>query len=315
MKRLFYLALLIVLVVSSFVITAQNSYRKAVFFTHAHQDDAVYFCGVPMSDYVKDNSIKTIFILYSASDQGANTGIYSPDSKVGNTYPFYKARDYGLMKAVEFCSTNGNKPIDFAEEPIDVVVEGKTIRKWTYRNSVIYFLDLPNGDCCSLNMDGYPANGYQTLEKLRKGIIPSITSMNNQTYTWAEIRQVVRRIFLNETADIPLVEVYSADVNFKYNPNDHADHYMSSVLSLEAMKGLPNFSSKLHTDYHLSNLPANLDYDNIVKKSILFGAMASGIASKGYKVTRHLDWFDKEYIRSSKADSVLLSLPEQLSSK
>lgn len=308
MKK-YYLSLFLLFIVT-FISAAQ--YNKVVFFTHAHQDDAVYFSGIPMSDYVMNNRVKTVFILFSASDQGAHTGVYTPDAKPGNTYPFYKARDYGLMKAVEFCSTNGNLPTDFAEEPNDVTINGKTIRKWIYRNSIIYFFDLPNGQCCSLNMNGYPANNYQTIEKLKKGLIPTITSMNNQTYTWDDLVLITKTIFQQEAANIPNAEVYSSDVDFSKNPNDHADHYITSVLALEAMSEMPNFTSKLHVDYHLSNLPANVSHNNIVKKTATFGAMVSGLATKGYKAGRHLDWFNKEYIREANISHELTNLNPSL---
>ncbi|OWP78136.1 discoidin domain-containing protein [Flavobacterium oreochromis] len=299
---------------SVFLTSLSIKAQETAFFVHAHQDDAVYFCGVPLFDKVS-SGVKTVAILTSASDQGAHDGIYTADTGIDITTPFYQARDYGYKKALEYCYTNDNLPLNFSETTVEVTFAGKKVRKWTYGNNItMYFLDLPNGNCCSLNMDGYPANNGQSIEKLRKGTIETITNVTNtSTYTWTELKNTIKAIFETEKGSISTV--YSTDVDLSKNPGDHADHYITSVLALQAMDGLPGFSSKLHTDYELSNKNPNLTETEKIKKISTFGAMISGIGTKGYRANRHLsytNWFISEYIRDANIHNELINLSNEL---
>ncbi|MFK7048448.1 MULTISPECIES: discoidin domain-containing protein [Flavobacterium] len=279
--------------------------QETAFFVHAHQDDAVYFCGVPLFNKVS-SGIKTVAIVTSASDQGAHDGVYTPDVGSGITTPFYQARDYGYKKALEYCYTNYNTPLPFKESTTEVLMAGKKVRKWTYGNNItMYFLDLPNGQCCSLDMGGYPANDNQSIEGLKKGKIKSITNVTGtSTYTWAELKATIKAIFNTEKGSTS--NVYSTDVDMAINPGDHADHYITSVLALEAMDGMTDFTSNQHIDYQLSNLDIpNLSNADVIKKISTFGAMISGIGTKGYRASRHFDshyerWFLTESIRTVK---------------
>ncbi|AMO20374.1 galactose-binding domain-containing protein [Flavobacterium columnare] len=292
----------IYLLCAAFFTSLSIKAQETTFFVHAHQDDAVYFCGVPLFDKVS-SGVKTVAIVTSASDQGAHDGVYTPDAGVGIKTPFYEARDNGYKKALEYCYTNGNLPLNFNETTTEVLMAGKKVRKWTYGNNItMYFLDLPNGDCCSLNMNGYSANNYQSIEKLKKGSISTITNVTGTaTYTWSELKETIKAIFNTEKSTTS--NVYSTDVDMTINPGDHADHYITSVLALEAMDGITGFNSKLHTDYQLSNLDIPLlSNAEIIKKVSTFGAMISGIVAKGYRPNRHFGtnyekWFLTESIR------------------
>lgn len=48
-------------------------------------------------------------------------------------------------------------------------------------------------------MNGYSGNDYQTIEKLKKGEINSITNVTNTTsYTWNELKNTIKTIFNTE---------------------------------------------------------------------------------------------------------------------
>lgn len=307
--------LLLFILIIPFIIKAQET----AFFVHAHQDDAVYFSSIPLFEKVS-TGVKTVAIVISASDQGAHDGIYTPDVGIGMTTPFYQARDNGYKKALEYCYTDTNVPLNFNESTSDVIFAGKKVRKWTYGSGItMYFLDLPNGDCCSLDQEGYPANNFQSIEKLKKGKISTITNVTGTTsYTWQELKNTIKEIFNAEKGTVS--NVYSADVNLNNNPNDHADHYISSVLALEAMDGIAGFHSKQHIDYALMNKVANLSDREKINKISTFGAMISGIASKGYRANRHSSpeytkWFTSEYIRDANAHDDLVNLDSKLGGK
>lgn len=299
------------LLFSCYMVRAQET----SFFVHAHQDDVFYFSAIPLFEKVSAG-VKTVSIVVSASDQGAHDGVYTPDAGIGVTTPFYQARDNGYKRALEYCYTNYNLPLNFNETTSEVVFLGKKIRKWTYGDKItMYFLDLPSGDCCSLNMTGHPANNYETIERLKKGSISTITNVTGTTtYTWKELKNTIKAIFDTEKGTSES-NVYSTDINLSNNPNDHADHYISSVLALEAMDGIVGFNSKQHVDYALSNKIPNLSEENKIKKISTFGAMISGIGAKGYKANRHLsytNWFTAEYIRDANIHDDLVNLDNSL---
>ncbi len=291
--------------------------QETAFFVQAHQDDAVFFAGVALYDKISAN-VKTVCIVVTAGDGGASDSVsVRSGGNMTTTYPFYLARDYGYKKAVEYCYTSNKVPLDFPQTTSYVQFSGKTVRKWMYGNVTIYFLDLPDGGCCSIDGMGYSANSYQTLSKLRRQVIPTITNITKTTtYTWCELKNTVRSILEAEKGDVSTV--YSSDTNFDINPKDHPDHYMSSALVLEAMEGLCGYSSKLHVGYELDNKLPNLSKSDEMKKISTFGAMMSGGADVGYSLCRHLGntkWLISEYVRDAKPHEELIILDENLKRK
>lgn len=289
---------IIIIVMSVFGLLVNS--QETSFFVHAHQDDAIFFSNIPLFEKI-NNKNKVVCIVLTAGDQGAHDGIWSEDAGVGVNFPFYQARDYGFKKAIEFCYTFDNLPLNFVETTNNVLLNGKIVRKWIYGNVTMYFFDLPNGECCSLNMNGYVGNNYQSIEKLKKGNISTISNITNTTtYTWTELKNTIKSIFNIERGVTS--NVYSSDVNMDINPNDHADHYFTSVLALEAMDGILGFNSKLHIDYELDYKTSNLSELDRLKKISTYGAMVSGIATKGYRANRHIknsNWLISEYIRDA----------------
>lgn len=82
------------------------------------------------------------------------------------------------------------------------------------------------------------------------------------------------------------------------------------------MEGISGFSSKLHIDYELDNKVPNLSESNKLRKISTYGAMLSGVITKGYRPNRHIsnpNWFVSEYIRDADAHYELMTLNSSLS--
>lgn len=282
--------------------------QETDFFVNAHQDDAVFFAGSTL--YTKINSnFRTVCIVTTAGD--GNNGVIVPTTSTNlpvaaGAVPYYLARDYGLEKAIEYCYTSktGTAPISPFPSVITQTFAGKTVRKWEYGNVVVYFLDLPDRGCCSL--DPSVSTG-QSLIKLKRGNISSITNITGTTtYTWVELKNTIKAIFnLEKNTNLSYPNnVYSSEILFSNPGYVNADHCITSVLALESMDGMTGFNSKLHTDYDLKDLDLNnLSELDKVKKISTYGAMISGGLTKGYRLTRHYDlnteyrWLNSEKIR------------------
>lgn len=174
------------------------------------------------------------------------------------------------------------------------------ILSYSYRNTVSYFLRLPDG-----NVDGagYPAHEYKSLQKLMNGEIENIRSADG-TNTFSKLDlELVISVLIKEHHVSTDLSIHIADTDPVINPGDHSDHLNSSKLLQQIAQSFPGSTLHLYAEYHTRTLPNNV-FPNEYELSVgTWGATASGLSDFGHYSTWdevHNSWLGKQYVRSFK---------------
>lgn len=267
------------------------SAHAAVFFG-AHPDDIELFMNRNASTDVYVNS-PTVFVLTTAGDGGNGGGGYNSHGT-----PYYRARLAGHEYALRFWQSLNGQPVAQVSYSRETIA-GKSIEKATFGNVVIYNLNLPDG-----NMDGsgFSTTGSQSLAKLRAGLISQIVSVDNNSYTLAQLKQVILEIIRINNIGTPTVWVNIQDPDGSYNPGDHSDHLTTGQLVLDAIQTTPCINKVMYVDYDSANRPENM---TVAEKNIhvgTWGALNSGLVNSGNTNTwepGHNSWLGRQYMRTS----------------
>ena len=136
------------------VVSGPNTNRVAFYFG-AHPDDWQLFMNPNAYYDVQKPSNKVVFVYVTAGDAGVGLGTG------GRSQPYYLARENGAKLSVRFMADAAKAP----EIPVDSVasVAGHPVKRWLYRNTVSYFMRLPDG---SPQGTGYVATAEQSLKRL-----------------------------------------------------------------------------------------------------------------------------------------------------
>src|SRR5262245_19617850 len=147
---------------------------------------------------VQQPSNKVVFVYVTAGDAGVGLG------NGGRSQPYYLARENGAKRSVKFMADAAKAP----EIPVDSVgsLSGHAIQRWLYRNTVSYFMRLPDG---SPPGTGYVATGEQSLKRLHEGAIHTMTSIDSSaTYQgWSDLRTTLRTLIDHERGTVTNVWV------------------------------------------------------------------------------------------------------------
>src|SRR5204862_4118028 len=109
----------------------------------------------------------------------------------GRKHPYYLARESGAETAIRFMADAGNSP--GAENTSTAQLNGHPIYRTTDRNTVAYFLRLPDGN---LTGAGFPNTGHQSLTRLAAGEIATLSAIDGSTTYrgWADLVATLRAI-------------------------------------------------------------------------------------------------------------------------
>ncbi len=244
------------------------------FYVHGHADDWQLFMS---KNIVDDLSFaKVVIITLTAGDAGHGCLAYE-NGKI----PYYIAREKGAVYSSKFaCDILGKEVSDVPFSSI-VSVNGHFITKYVYKNHIInYFLRLPDG----LYGEGLPSTGNQSLEKLRKGSLKTITAVDHSTiyHGWNDLTQTLKSIIIAESGLDEQVWVNTHSSDRKYNEGDHSDHYSTSEAVQDAVKDLPWAGIVSWMGYRSRKLPANLSTSEIVNATAIFSAYSWSILESGY---------------------------------
>ncbi len=133
---------------------------KVSFYFAAHEDDWQLFMNPPAFQDVINGAAKTVFIHMTAGDAGLGIGWG------GRKHPFYLARENGAETAVRFMADADDIPAERVAGPM--TFNGHAIYRVAYRNTVSYFLRVPDGNPLG---SGYYDTGFQSLKRLAAGDI------------------------------------------------------------------------------------------------------------------------------------------------
>ena len=248
---------------------AATASPSTAFYFSAHADDFVLFMN-PYRDASR-NDTKAVFVFLTAGDAGLGKG---PTGA-----PYYAARENGALRAVRFLAdaASDTTPSPSTDRPR---ISGHDLRRWTYKNTVVYFLRLPDG---AVEGVGYPLHNGASLMKLKTGEISTIRAIDGSTTyrSWTDLVNTLSEIVRIEAAGSPNVWLDVHENDTAASPGDHSDHLATGYAVAAVQPKLPCVNLAFHTGYATSGL-VNLDLDDIENRAAAYGNYVSGLAEKGY---------------------------------
>jgi hypothetical protein len=248
------------------------------FYFAAHQDDWQLFMNPSAFLDVADLKTKTVFVHLTAGDAGSGMG------KRGRKHPFYLARENGAEAAIRFMADKDNMPAE--KSAGRMTFNGHAIYRVSYRNTVSYFLRVPDGNVSGF---GYPETGDQSLLRLETGQVKTLAAIDGTTiyHGWSDLVTTLRAVMDHERGGAPVVQLNVAETDPVINPNDHPDHQMTAKAALEAAKGLTCARRLHYVDYASSKLPENLSTAERDMEGAVFAVTAAGIRALDHSQAWH----------------------------
>ncbi len=241
---------------------------KVSFYFAAHEDDWQLFMAPAAFEDVLGGAAKTIFVYVTAGDDGLGMGTG------GRKYPYYLARENGAVNAMRFMADADRTPI--AETAGQATINGHAIFRTRYRNTIGYFLRLPDGDALGT---GFAGTGYQSLRKLADGDIATLAAIDGSTvyHGWSDLVATVHDIIGYERGRAPLISLNLADPDPRINPADHSDHLMTGKAALDAAADMSCVRRVFYVDYASAKLPENLEAHERDMASAVFAVTLAGV--------------------------------------
>lgn len=258
---------------------------KVSFYFAAHEDDWQLFMNPSAFEDVINGAAKTIFIHVTAGDAGLGLG------GGGRKHPFYLARENGAETAIRFMVDSDNFP---ANRAVSVTpVNGHPIYRVSYRNTVSYFLRLPDGNPSGT---GYDGTGFQSLRRLSVGAINAMSTIDGSTSYrgWSDLVATLRAIIELERGRAMLAQINVAELDPRINPQDHSDHLMTAKAALDAVKGLGCVRLVHYVNYASSRLPENLNSQQRDRESSVFAVTLAGVLALDHGTAWH--HYNRSYV-------------------
>jgi hypothetical protein len=240
---------------------------------------------------VLDANTKTVFIHMTAGDAGlgTNTG--------GRRHPYYAARENGAENAIRFMADSDNRAPGETEVSTPKF-NGRQIRRVRYRNTVAYFLRLPDGGTEGV---GYAGTGHQSLQRLAQGQIVALTAIDGSASyaTWSDLAATLRAIVDSERKQAPAIHLHVPETDSKLNPGDHPDHYMTGQAALAATEDL-NAHRMHYLGYSSAKSPENLSAKDRDMKCAVYAVTVAGVLALNHPMAwQHYDemFVGRGYVR------------------
>jgi hypothetical protein len=258
---------------------------KVSFYFAAHEDDWQLFMNPNAFEDVLGSAAKTVFVHVTAGDDGLGTGTG------GRKYPYYLARENGAIDAIRFMEDADRMPI--ADSTGHMIFNGHPIYRVGYRNTIGYFLRLPDGDASGA---GFAGTGFQSLKRLADGKIATLTAVDGSTsyHGWSDLVATMREIIKYERAKAPLIQLNVAELDPRINPADHSDHLMTAHAALDAATNMACVRRAYYVDYASSKLPENLTAHERDMASAVFGVTLAGVIA--YDQSTAWSHYDQSFV-------------------
>ncbi|HSP49843.1 MAG TPA: hypothetical protein VLN61_06615 [Pseudolabrys sp.] len=261
------------------------SLGKVSFYFAAHEDDWQLFMNPSAFQDVINGAAKTVFVHMTAGDAGLGIG------SDGRKHPFYLARENGAEAAIRFMADADDIPADRIAAHMSF--NGHSIYRVSYRNTVSYFLRVPDG---SPQGTGYEGTGFQSLKRLAKAENNTLAAIDGSTvyHGWNDLVSTVRKIVDFERGRAPVVQLNVAELDARINPNDHSDHLMTAKAALNAVQNLACVRRVYYVDYASSRLPENLNAQQRDMESSVFAVTLAGVLAFDHRTSWH--HYDKFFV-------------------
>ena len=258
---------------------------KVSFYFAAHADDWQLFMNPSAFNDVADPATRAVFIHVTAGDAGLGSG------NGGRRFPLYQARENGADLAIRFMA-DANTPPTTKTSSVRTF-NGHAIERISYRNTVSYFLRVPDG---GPDGAGYAETGHQSLLRLSRGEGGSLLTIDRVTTyrDWGDLVATLRAIVDSERGNAPKVQLNVSELDPNINPHDHPDHQMTARAALDAARDLGCAQRIHYVDYASSHLPENLDAHQRDMESAVFGVTLAGVLALDHAVS----WthYDKSFV-------------------
>jgi hypothetical protein len=283
-------------IVAIFTVTATSAFSATStnFYVVAHEDDWQLFMGINAALDVPGLDSKTVFVHTTAGDAGLGTGTG------GTPMPYYLARENEAFSAIRFLANLGVVGAGPSGAVGTITINGKNLHRVAYKNTVAYFLRLPDG-----NVNGgmgYPSTGNQSLLLLESGTIAKISAIDGSAvyFSWSDLVETLRGILLYEAHGSPVVWVNIPETNTSINPSDHPDHIYTGIAMQDAIAPLPCVNAALFTGYFSATLPINLPASEVTLQTGLW-AVTTAALTDSYQLSTwdagHNGFLGREYFR------------------
>jgi hypothetical protein len=255
--------------------------EKVSFYFAGHQDDWQLFMNPSAFHDVANPKAKTVFIHMTAGDAGRGSG------NDGRRFPLYLARENGADAAIRFMADANSAPVKKSRRVMEF--NGHRIERTVYRNTVSYFLRLPDG---GPNGEGYDETDNQSLLRLHGGETASLVAIDRSAVYrgWRDLVGTLRAVVDFERGNAPDVQLNVPELDANLNPGDHPDHQMTARAALDAAKDLQCARRVYYVDYASSKLPENLTDQQRDMESAVFAVTLSGVLALDHAVSwNHYD--------------------------
>lgn len=280
--------------ISTIAATSAWSASSTSFYVVAHEDDWQLFMGLNAALDVPGPDSKIVFVHTTAGDAGLGTGTG------GTPIPYYLARENEALSGIRFLANRGVVGAGPSGAASVVSINGKSLYRVAYKNTVAYFLRLPDGNVNTGR--GYPSTGNQSLLLLDLGDIPQISAIDGSAVYvgWADLVATLRDILIYEAQGSPEVWVNIPETNLVINPNDHWDHIYTGIAMQDAIAPLPCVNAALFTGYVSASLPINLGTSDMMLQTGLWAVTTSALTDS-YQLSTwdagHNLFLGREYFR------------------
>lgn len=285
------LALLLVMTaLSSPSALAQNAQAVSIYVV-GHPDDWQLFMGESAFNDLHDTHVKGVFIYLTSGDGG-----------LGMANSFAAAREQAAQNSVRFVTDGTALPVTTTTGT--QVINGRAITYWQYKNSISYFLRLP---------DGFPTGSQpKSLHKLYLKQISALPTVDGSASypDWATLVSTVKGIIARETPQASFVWLNLAETNAQKNPGDHSDHLYASLVGQQATASL-TCTKRLFAEYDTALRPANLSMQDVANKAGLLATYTQVMNRMGFNKNNSWDEGHKNYLMRSYSRTLACNQPAQ----
>lgn len=251
---------------------ASSDPRRTPFYFAAHQDDWQLFMNPPAFADVRAGG-KCVFVHVTAGDAGLGTGA------AGRKHPLYVARENGALSAIRFTADPDWEPPGEPAASVETV-NGHAIHCVRYRNTVAYFLRLPDGSPAGT---GYADTGFQSLQRLADGRGGTLTAVDRSAsyQGWADLVATLRAMIARERQNAPVI-LHVPDPDATINPGDHSDHYVTAKAALAAVQNLSDVQCVAHLGYAAMSRAENLSGNDRDRQNAVYAVTLAAVAACGH---------------------------------